>query len=397
MSAIRLAALLFAATSPAFAGPVPQPPPNAPSQVPAFPGQTRVEQSLSGVLYNVTTVASGLQYPWGVDFLPDGRAIVTEKPGRLRIIAADGTLLPPMRGTPSVNYAGQGGLLDVLVVPGSSPPRVCLTYSKVVSGGRSQTAARCSDAVPDGATGNLKLTNTRTLWSQTTPHTGAGHYGSRIVLPPDGNFVITSGDRQDVPIRDEAQNPRVGIGKMARVTPAGTVPADNPILYGSKPTKILTLGHRNPQGAAVHPVTGDVWTIEHGPRGGDELNVLRAGRNYGWPIITYGIDYNGAPIGAGITQQAGMEQPVYYWDPVIAPAGMTFYTGSLFPAWQGSLFIGAMGQQKLVRLEITGERVTGEEHFSFGERIRDVAQAPDGSLWLVTDSSNGRILKLTPR
>jgi glucose/arabinose dehydrogenase len=226
---------------------------------------------------------------------------------------------------------------------------------------------------------------------------GYGHFGSRIVALADGKFVVTNGDRQDVPIRNEAQNPRNGIGKMVRVNPNGSVPADNPIFYGTKPTQVFTLGHRNPQGAAVHPVTGDVWTIEHGPRGGDELNRLQAGKNYGWPVITYGIDYNGQPIGAGITQQAGMEQPVYYWDPSIAPAGMTFYTGSLFPRWQGSLFISALGQQRLVRLEFNGDRVTGEEHFTFGERLRDVAQGPDGSLWLLTDSANGRILKLTPQ
>lgn len=404
MPPIRIASALLAAAAgfqvlPAAAAPVPQPPPNACCQTPAFPGQTRAEQSVSGVRYTTTTVTSGLQYPWGIDFLPDGRAIVTEKPGRLRIIAADGTLLPPMRGVPSVRYAGQGGLLDVLVIKGSSPLRICLTYSRLLTDGRSGTTARCSDAVADtsNGAGNLKLTNSRTVWSQGPAYAGGyGHFGSRIVLPPDGKFVITNGERQDVPIRNDAQNPRNGIGKMARVNQDGTTPADNPILYGTKPTKICTLGHRNPQGAAVHPVTGDVWTIEHGPRGGDELNRIQCGKNYGWPVITYGIDYDGRPIGAGITQQAGMEQPVYYWDPVIAPAGMTFYTGSLFPRWQGSLFIGSMGQLKLVRLEITDNKVTGEEHLSFGERIRDVAQAPDGSLWLVTDSSNGRVLRLAP-
>lgn len=388
-----IAALALAAALPVNAAPVNQGPPNAPSQVPAFAGQTRVDEVISGVKFNVEQVASGLQYPWGIDFLPDGRALVTEKPGRLRVITVDRRLVAaPVSGAPTVVYRGQGGLLDVTTAPG----KVCLTYSEPRSGGTAGTTARCSNYTTIGDT--IALSGHTFIWKQTPSYGGGfGHFGSRIERAPDGNFFITAGERQDVPIRDRAQDITAGMGKVARRTAAGLNPADNPFVSrGGVAAGIWSYGHRNPQGAAVD-ASGQLWTIEHGPRGGDELNKPQSGKNYGWPIITYGIDYNGSPIGAGITQQAGMEQPIYYWDPVIAPGGMTFYNADLFPRLKGNLLIGSLGRSQLVRLGISGDRVTEEERFDMGARVRDVKVAPDGAIWIITDEANGRVLRLTPR
>ncbi len=384
----------------ASAAPVQQGPANRPDQVPAFAGQTRADEVRSGVAFKVETIASGLEYPWGLDFLPDGRAIVTEKPGRMRIIAANGTLLPPIVGVPKVSYQGQGGLLDVLVIPGSNPLRICYTYASVRgTNGDTGTTARCATGNP-AAGNNLKLSYGRTVWQQNPSYGGShNHFGGRIVLAPDGKLFITNGERSDVPIRERAQDLAYGMGKIVRVNQDGSAPTDNPFYRGSNSltSKIWSYGHRNPQGAAINPTTGQLWTIEHGPRGGDELNAPKAGKNYGWPVITYGEDYNGSPINGDITQQAGMEQPVYYWDPVIAPSGIAWYTGDLFPRWQGNLFISDLGQQSITRLEISGERVTGEERFAMGHRIRDVAQAPDGSIWALTDEANGLVLRISPQ
>ena len=394
---VTTAALSFLATT-ALAAPVAQGPANRPDQLPAFPGQTRVNEAPSGVAFRVTQIASGLQNPWGLDFLPDGRAIVTEKPGRMRIIQPDGTLLPPISGVPSVVYRGQGGLLDVLVVPGS-PLKICFTYSAVRGkNGETGTTARCGTAVAVG--NNLKLVSTKVVWQQLPSYAGSyNHFGGRIALAPDGKLFITNGERSDVPIRESAQDLRYGMGKVVRVNQDGSAPTDNPFYKGSNSltSKIWSLGHRNPQGAAINPYTGQLWTVEHGPRGGDELNAPKAGKNYGWPVITYGEDYNGQPINGDITQKAGLEQPVYYWDPVIAPSGLMWYTGTLFPRWQGNLFIGGLGSQSITRLEINGETVTGEERFAMGHRIRDVVQAPDGSIWALTDEANGLVLRLSPQ
>lgn len=390
------AAALFAAG--VQAAPVPQGAANRPDQVPAFSGQTRVDAVNSGVAFKVETITSGLQAPWGIDFLPDGRAIVTEKPGRLRIRNTDGTLTNSVAGLPPVIYAGQGGLLDVLVIPGGPATRLCLSYSRKEPSGASGTTVRCFTLTLT-ATGG-KLSGGKTVWKQLPSYAGGyGHFGGRLALAQDGTLFIANGERQDTPIRDRAQDPTAGMGKIARVNLDGTVPANNPFATSKNYTtaRLWSLGHRNPQGAAVNPTTGQLWTVEHGPRGGDELNAPKAGLNYGWPVITYGEDYNGQPIGGDITQKAGLEQPVYYWDPVIAPSGLLWYTGAAFPRWQGSLFVGGLGSNSLTRLELSGERVTGEEKWSMGARIRDVAQAPDGSIWLITDEGNGKILRLSPQ
>ena len=384
----------------ACAAPVSQGPANRPDQIPAFSGQTRVDAVNSGVAFKISQVASGLEYPWGLAFLPDGRALVTEKPGRLRVIAADGSLSAPVAGVPNVYYAGQGGLQDVLVVPGSTT-RVCLSYAaKRSSGGATGLTVRCYTASASGT--SIRLTNGQTVWHQLPSYAGGhGQYGGRLALAKDGTLFITAGDRQDPAVRVRAQDLTSGIGKVIRVNLDGTIPADNPFASSQNATTraIWAQGFRNPYGAAISPKTGQLWTTENGPRGGDELNAPKAGKNYGWPVITYGEDYSGAPIGGNITQKPGLEQPVYYWDPVIAPSGTAWYTGALFPRWQGSLFIGGLASQSLTRLEIdeVRERVTGEEKFSLGHRIRDVRQAPDGSIWLLTDEANGLVLRMAPQ
>ncbi len=382
----------------AHASPVEQDAPNRPDQKPAFVGQTRIDAVRSGVAFKVTPVAHGLEYPWALAFLPDGRALVTEKPGRLRIIGAGGRLLPPIEGTPAVVYDGQGGLLDVIVAR-ASPLRLCLTYSAVRGPkGLTGTTARCSDAVRAGE--NLKLVNHQIIWEQTPAWAGNhNHFGGRMVLAPDGTLFITNGERYNTPIRERAQDLKAGLGKVVRVDLDGSIPADNPFAHSPDPMTrhIWSYGHRNPQGAALNPVTGQLWTVEHGPKGGDELNAPKPGRNYGWPVITYGEDYNGKPIDGNITRHAGMEQPIYYWDPVIAPSSLMWYTGALFPRWRGDAFIGGLASESITRIAVKGERVTGEEKFAMGHRIRDVAQAPDGSIWAITDEDDAQVLRISPK
>jgi glucose/arabinose dehydrogenase len=337
------------------------------------------------------TVAKGLEHPWGLAFLPDGRILVTERPGRLRIVDRDGRLSQPLSGVPRVHASGQGGLLDVALHPRFVDNRlVYLTYAEPGDGGSAGTA------VARGRLGNAGLEDVQVIYRQQPKVDGGGHYGSRLVFRQDGTLFVTQGDRMNH--RQRAQNLSEGIGKIVRINPDGSVPRDNPFVdrSGARP-EIWSYGHRNVQAAALHPETGQLWTVEHGARGGDELNRPEAGKNYGWPIITYGIDYSGASIGEG-TAKPGLEQPVYYWDPVIAPSGMTFYTGDAFPGWKGSVLIGSMQPGALVRLTLTDGRVAGEERYlgNLGERIRDVQQGPDGLLYLLTDSDNGRILKVRP-
>jgi glucose/arabinose dehydrogenase len=342
----------------------------------------------------VETVARGLERPWGLAFLPDGRMLVTERPGRVRIVSAQGQLSEPL-STPGLRVAvrGQGGLLDVALDPGFAQNRqVFLSYSEERGEGRAGTSvmrARLNSA----GTG---LEAPRVIFRQEPTHTGRNHWGSRIAFDREGNLFVTLGDRFD--LREQAQNPANHIGKIVRITPDGRPAPNNPYLdrEGARP-EIWSLGHRNIQAAALHPQTGELWTVEHGARGGDEVNIPKAGKNYGWPIISYGVDYSGAKIGQG-TAKPGLEQPVYHWDPSIAPSGMAFYTGDKFPAWRGSILIGALAGELVSRLETKGNRVTGEERIlrELGERIRDVRQGPDGYVYLLTDSSPGRILRLRP-
>ncbi len=393
--ALAALALTLAA---AHAAPVQQDEPNRPDQHPAFAGQTRIDAVSSGVTLKVTPIAHGLVYPWALAFLPDGRALVTEKPGRLRLIDKTGHILPPIMGVPPVVYAGQGGLLDVIVVR-ANPLRICLTYSAVRGpGGLTGTTARCSDAVVAGD--SLRLVNHKIVWEQLPSWAGNhNHFGGRMVLARDGTLFITNGERFNTPIRERAQDLKAGMGKVVRVTLDGGVPRDNPFASSPDPItqRVWSYGHRNPQGAAINPESGKLWTIEHGPKGGDELNAPKPGHNYGWPVITYGEDYNGKPIDGDITTHAGMDQPIYYWDPVIAPSSMIWYTGTLFPRWRGSAIIGGLATNSITRIEVRGEHVTGEEKFSMDHRIRDVEQAPDGSIWALTDEDEGEVLRLSPR
>jgi aldose sugar dehydrogenase len=340
--------------------------------------------------FRVVTVAAGVTHPWGLAFLPDGRMLVTERDGRLRFVELDGRLSPPLSGVPEVAAEGQGGLLDVALAPDFAQSRmIYLSYAEPGAGGTAgTTVARARLA--DGALEDLKV-----IFRQEPKVTGGAHFGSRLVFTRDGHLFVTTGDRQHRPFVQDLTRLQ---GKVIRIRPDGSVPADNP--FAGRPDarpEIWSYGHRNIQGAALHPETGALWTVEHGARGGDELNAPKPGRNYGWPVITYGRDYSGDPIGEG-TAKVGMEQPIHYWDPSIAPSGLMFYTGDKFPGWRGNLFVGALGFQLLARLELDGERVTSEERLlrGFGNRIRQVAQGPDGYVYLLTDENDGRILRLEP-
>ena len=336
----------------------------------------------------VTDVARGLEHPWGLAFLPDSRLLVTERPGRLRLVT-NGQLSEPLAGVPAVYARGQGGLLDVALGPGFAQDRlVYLSFSEPGEGGAGTAVAR-------GRLGERGLEGTHVIWRQQPKVDGPNHWGSRLVFRPDGTLFVTLGERYAY--RERAQDLSVTLGKIVRINPDGTVPRDNPFVGrdGVRP-EIWSYGHRNIQAAALD-ARGQLWTVEHGARGGDELNNPQPGKNYGWPVITYGVDYSGARIGIG-TAHPGMEQPVYYWDPVIAPSGAAFYTGAAFPEWRGDLLVGSLRPGALVRLRIDSGRVIQEERYlgDLGERIRDVRQGPDGAIYLLTDSPRGRILRLDP-
>jgi len=335
------------------------------------------------------TVARGLSNPWALEFLPDGRILVTERPGRLRIVERDGRVGAPLTGVPTVLAQSQGGLLDVALDPQFASNRfVYLSYAEPGAGGTAGTA------VARARLGSTGLDEVRVIYQQEPKVSGGNHFGSRLVFGRDGALFVTQGDRFDY--RDQAQDLRSLLGKVVRIGADGTVPRDNPFVgRGDARPEIWSYGHRNVQAAALDPATGQLWTVEHGARGGDELNHPEAGKNYGWPVITYGRDYSGMKIGEGTTRD-GMEQPVYYWDPVIAPSGMTFYTGTRYPGWTGNAFVGSLGTQSLVRLVLQNGRVTTEERYEMGARVRDVTQGPDGFLYLVTDESDGKVLRVVP-
>ena len=338
----------------------------------------------------VHILARGLEHPWGLTFLPDGRMLVTERPGRLRIVDPNGSVSPPLSGLPEITARGQGGLLDVALHPEFvENGLVYLSYAAEGPSGVGTEVAR-------GRLEGNALVGTQTLFRATPKGSGGRHFGSRLVFHPDGSLFVTLGDRGD---RPRAQRLDDHAGSVIRIDDSGGVPPDNPFVgrSGAK-AEIFSYGNRNVQGAAMHPETGELWTHEHGPQGGDELNVIRAGVNYGWPVITYGVNYGiGTSIGEG-TAKPGMEQPLYQWTPSIAPSGMTFYDGDAFPAWRGNLFVGSLKFRLLVRLEIEDGKVTHEERLLQGRlgRIRDVRQGPDELLYLLTDADNGRLVRLVP-
>ncbi len=339
----------------------------------------------------IDTIAEGLENPWGLAFLPDGRMLVTERPGRLNLVSKEGEV-SKIGNTPDVVARGQGGMLDVALHPDFAQNRlVYLTYSEAGDGGSGTAVAR-GKLSGDGKL----LEDVEVIFRQTPKVAGNGHFGSRLAFAPDGKLFVTLGER--MAYREKSQDLGTTFGKVVRVNDDGSVPDDNPFVGrdGALP-EIWSYGHRNPQSAAINPATGALWTVEHGARGGDEINIPEAGKNYGWPIISYGVNYDGSKIGEG-TEKEGMEQPAKYWDPSFAPSGMAFYTGDLFPGWKGDLFIGGLKNGELVRVDIDNGKPGDDERLltDLGERIRDVRQGPDGALYVLTDSSDGKLLRLSP-
>ena len=355
-------------------------------QAPSSPQPKPVEG-----MVRTTIVAKGLEHPWALEFLPDGRMLVSERPGRLRLVDGKGRVSEPLDGVPKVFAQGQGGLLDITRSPTFAQDRlIYFSFAEEGEGGAGTAVARAVLA-------ERALEKVQVIWRQTPKVKSNNHFGSRLVFGRDGNLFVTMGDR--FAYRDQAQNLATTLGKIVRIQPDGGIPKDNPFVgrEGARP-EIWSYGHRNVQAAALHPESGQLWTVEHGARGGDELNQPQPGKNHGWPVITYGVDYSGAKIGEG-TSKTGMEQPVYYWDPVIAPSGALFYTGNVFPQWKGNLLIGSLQPGLLVRLEMTGGRIGNESRYAGGDlsaRIRDLQQGPDGAIYLITDDNNGKILRIEP-
>jgi aldose sugar dehydrogenase len=353
---------------------------NVPDQRPALPGQTRACEEASEVGFHVEVLAKGLDKPWAVEPLPNGDLLVTEKAGRLRIVSAKGQVGRAISGLPKVDARGQGGLLDVALSPKFESDRtIFFSYAEPREGGNGTAVARA--VLSDNA-----LKELRVIFRVMPTYAGTMHYGSRLAFGPDGMLYVSTGDRSDAPMRKYAQDPKSTLGKIVRVSPDGSK------------AEIWTSGHRNVQAMAFDP-QGRLWVVEHGAKGGDELNLIEKGKNYGWPLVAYGEEYSGRPIPGAVTAKAGYEQPVYYWDPVIAPSGAQFYSGEAFPEWRGSLFIGGLKDKELVRLRLRDGKVIGEEHLlaERGQRIRDVRQGADGALYIVTDEANGELWRVAPR
>ncbi len=339
----------------------------------------------------VVTVAKGLEYPWSLAFLPSGSMIVSELDGTLRLVSPKGVVSAPLKGVPDVYAQGQGGMLDVL--PDRDFARNSTIYFSFAEPGKGGGGTAVARAKLD--TGSLQLTDVKVIFRAVPKSEGGRHFGSRLVLARDNTLFITIGDRAQ---RERVQDFSINRGQVIRINLDGSIPQDNPFVgrAGYRP-EVWSLGHRNPQGAALHPETGKLWIHEHGAQGGDEINVPEAGKNYGWPVISFGEYYSGEKIGVG-TAKPGLEQPIYYWDPSIAPSGMAFYTGNKFAKWQGNLFVGALKSRLVSRLVLKGEVIVAEERIlsDLDERIRDVRQGPDGYIYLLTDSDNGRILRIEP-
>jgi aldose sugar dehydrogenase len=334
----------------------------------------------------VETVATGLSHPWGLAFLPDGRMLVTERSGTLRLVSKDGKLSPALSGVPKVVVAGQGGLLDVAIDPDfKSNNLVYLTYSEPGEGGAGTAVAR-------GKLGESGLDGVEVIFRQEPKVEGGNHFGSRLAFAPDGKLFVTLGERFTFTPAQDLTN---DLGKIVRLNPDGSVPKDNPFVgrTDARP-EIWSYGHRNPQGAAIHPETGKLWETEFGPMGGDELNIPQAGQNYGWPVVSWGSHYDGRAIPKPPSHPE-FADAIYHWNPVISPSGITFYTADAIPAWKGNLLIAALSGQAIVRLTLDGEKVVDEERIPMGARIRDVVQGPDGAVYALTDEGNGEILRLT--
>ena len=366
-------------------------------QKPAFSGQTRAVAVATKVPLKAEVVTRGLRNPWSLEFLPDGAILVAEKPGAMRIVTRDGQIGDPIEGVPKVVFGGDAGLLDIALDPSFGTSR--LVYFAFVEpregdgNGVAVAKARLSD-------GRRALEDLAVILRVEPAVCGMAHYGSRLLFDPGGKLLVSLSERMFNPYRDQAQALDSRMGKILRINADGTPAPGNP--FASTPgalPEVWSFGMRNPQGLAFHPQTGELWEAEHGPQAGDEVNVIGPGKNYGWPTITYGTEYDGREINGGATAKGGMEQPVYYWDPAIAPSGIAFYSADLIPEWKGNLFVAALAGQHVSRLVLDGRAVIGEERLLLDQRqrMRDVKQGPDGALWVVTDDRDGRLIRIAPR
>ena len=358
---------------------------------PAFTGQTRIGSVKTTTPYEHKVLTEALKSPWGITSLPDGRLLITEREGTMRLVTQSGQVSDPITGLPAVNAGGQGGLLGVRVDPEFATNRmVYWVFSESRSDGNLTAVAKGKLSADE-----KKIENPTVIYRATPAYKGTLHYGGRILVGQDGNLVISTGERSDLVTRPQAQSLNSGLGKVIRITKDGQPASGNPFTGNANARpELYSYGHRNVQGLAVHPVTGDIWEGEFGPRGGDEINRIQPGKNYGWPTITYGIEYSGEKVGAGIQQKEGLEQPVYYWDPVVSPSGMTFYTSDAMPEWKNNLFVGALSGMHIVRLVIENNKVVGEERLVADQlqRFRDITQGNDGALYAVTDQ--GRLYRI---
>lgn len=377
-------------------GPLETAPPNVPEFKPAFPGQTRAPAVQTKTALDIVELASGFDHPWAVAFLPDKRMLVTEKlSGKLYLVGTDGKKPAAIAGVPPVDGRDQGGLLDVKVSPDfAATGLVYLSYYEPRKGGNGLAVSKAKLSL--GGDGG-KLEGQKVIFRMEPTLDSTKHAGGRIVFAPDGNLFVTLGERSISEGRVQARDLGSHLGKIVRITRDGAAAPDNPFLGKGARPEIWTLGHRNVLGAALDE-RGRLWAVEMGPRGGDELNLIERGKDYGWPTIGYGEEYSGKRIHES-TQAPGLEQPVYYWDPVISPGGLAIYTGSLFPEWKGNLFVAGLSAESLVRLVIQKDRVVGEERLLREQRnrIRDVTQGPEGALYVLTDETNGRLLRITPK
>ena len=358
--------------------------PNSPQYKPAFEGQTRIAAVKTSTVYSTKVITRALTKPWSMAALPDGRFMVTEKEGSLRIVSTNGTVSNKINGVPVVDAAGQGGLLGLAIDPDFAGNRmIYFVFSESVAGGNHAAVAKARLSNDETAIENVTV-----IYRVTPTHDGHLHNGGKLAFNKDGHLFVSTGERSDLSTRPLAQDNTSSLGKILLITKTGQAVTD-PLML-PKPNdrpEIFSSGHRNPLGIAIHPTTGELWEAEMGPRGGDEINIIRRGKNYGWPVITYGIEYDGNTIGQGLTQKPGYEQPVYYWDPVISPGGITFYTGNNIPEWQHNLFVASLSGQHLIRLVLNGNKVIGEERLLTAEnqRFRDAGMGKDGKLYAITD------------
>jgi glucose/arabinose dehydrogenase len=372
--------------------PVEKLPPNN-SYSPAFKGQTRIEGIKTKTTLDVKVLAEGLKRPWGITILPDGRLLITEKTGTMKIVTTSGMVSEPITGLPAVNSGGQGGLLGLTTDPAFSKNRIVYwVFSEKTSTGNLTAVAKGTLSADE-----KKMENVSVIYRADPAHPSMGHYGGRILVDKTGNLLVTTGERSNLETRPQAQYLTSANGKVLRITKDGKPAPGNPILGAGAKPEIYSYGHRNVQNLAFHPVTGDIWTAEFGPMGGDELNLVKPGKDYGWPAITYGLEYSGAKVGEGIQQKEGMEQPVYYWNPSISPSGMSFYSGNMISEWKNNLFIGALSGKHILRLVIKDNKVVGEERLlaDQNQRFRSTMQGKDGALYAITDE--GRLYRLAKK